>query len=48
MRSYLRKSTTRDHNISYNDHLKPENNFWKKVQIENFDQVLGFVMERLI
>ena len=46
MTSYLCKSPARDHNISDNGRLKHENNF-HKVQIKNFDQVVGFPIQRL-
>ena len=47
MTSYLYREPVRDPNISDADHLKYEN-LCKKIQIENFDQVVGFPMERLI
>ena len=48
MTSYILKSPAHDHNISENVYLKQENNFWTKKDIENFDQVVGFPMARLI
>ena len=43
MTSYLRKSHTRELTISDNNHLQHGFIFEQKVQIENFDQVVGFI-----
>ena len=46
MTSYLCKSPAHDTNISDNGHLKHEEN--KKYKSNHFDQVVGFLMERLV
>ena len=47
--SYLYNKCACGQNISENDHKMYDDNFCaKKVKIENFDQVVGFPMERLI